>query len=173
MTLAAEHPDNAPPARWMRIALIVIAAIESIGALRDIPALAYEFNPTTAIGKFAQALTSVNIVLSIPIALAALYFAAAGKLRLAIAAIAARVLVTWLCDTPTSVAIHGIEWSLNFGGLNVAGYQIGAPIVALAALYLAWRNEPLALATLLVALPTIFSWLNIAVFTVAVMIYGF
>lgn len=169
MTATADAPSPHPR---IRIALIVIAAIESIGALQDVPAIFYDFNPTTPVGKFAQALGTVDHVLALPLALAALYFAFARRLRLAIAAIAIRMLVTWLCDLP-SIAIHGIEWSLTFGGIEVAGYQIGAPLVALAALYLARRNERLGLATLLVALPTIFFWLGVLAFGISVMIYGF
>ena len=169
MTATADAPNRH---RRIRIALIVIAAIESIGALRDLPAIFYDFNPTTTLGKFAQALSSVDQVLAVLLALAALYFACARRLRLAIAAIAIRILVTWLCDLP-SIAIHGIEWSLDFAGIEVAGYQIGAPLIALAALYLARRNERLGLATLLVALPTIFFWLGVLAFAVSVMIYGF
>jgi hypothetical protein len=169
MTATADAPT---PHRRIRIALIIIAAIESIGALRDIPAIFYDFNPTTPLEKFAQALGSVDHVLALPLALAALYFACAWRLRLAISAIAIRVLVTWLCDLP-SIAIHGIEWSLTFGGIEVAGYQIGSPLIALAALYLARRNERLGLATLLVALPTIFFWLGVLAFAISVMIHGF
>ena len=169
MTATADAPSPHPR---IRIALIIIAAIESIGALRDIPAIFYDFNPTTPIGKFAQALSSVDQVLAVLLALAALYFALARRLRLAIAAIAIRILVTWLCDLP-SIAIHGIEWSLTFGGIEVAGYQIGAPLIALAALYLARRNERLGLATILVALPTIFFWLGVLAFAISVMIHGF
>jgi hypothetical protein len=169
MTATVDAPSRH---RRIRIWLIVIAAIESIGALRDIPAIFYDFNPTTPLGKFAQALSSVDQVLAVLLALAALYFAFASWLRLAIAAIAIRILVTWLCDLP-SIAIHGIEWSPTFGGIEVAGYQIGAPLIALAALYLARRNERLGLATLLVALPTIFFWLGVLAFAISVMIHGF
>jgi hypothetical protein len=169
MTATADAPT---PHRRIRIALIVIAAIESIAALQDIPAIFYDFNPTTPLGKFAQALGTVDHVLALPLALAALYFAFAWRLRLAIAAIAIRMLVTWLCDLP-SIALHGIEWSLTFGGIEVAGYQIGAPLVAFAALYLARRNERLGLATILVALPTILFWLGVLVFAIGVMIHGF
>ena len=163
-----------PPSRHrrIRVALIVIAAIESLGALRDIPAIFYDFNPTTPLGKFAQGLGTVDLVLAVPFALAALYFALKSWLRLAIAALAIRMLVTWLCDLP-SIAIHGIEWSLTFGGIQVAAYQIGAPLIALAALYLARRNERLGLATLLVALPTILFWLGVIAFAISVMIHGF
>src|SRR3954463_1661319 len=169
MTATVDAPSRD---RRIRIALIVIAAIESIGALYNIPAIFYDFNPTTPLGKFAQTLGSVDQVLAVPLALAGLYFAFAWRLRLAIAAIAIRMLVTWLCDLP-SIAIHGIEWSLTFGGIEVAVYQIGAPLIALAALYLAWRNERLGLATLLVALPTILTWLGVLVFAIGVMIHGF
>ena len=169
MTATADAPS---PHRRIRIALIVIAAIESLGALRDIPGIFYDFNPTTPLGKFAQTLGSVDHALAVPLALAALYFAWTRRLRLAIAAIAIRMLVTWLCDLP-SIAIHGIEWSLTFGGIQVAGYQIGAPLIALAALYLARRNERLGLATLLVALPTVFFWLGVLAFAISAMIYGF
>src|ERR1044072_9495877 len=105
MTVTADAPT---PHRRIRIALIVIAAIESIGALQDIPAIFYDFEPTTPLGKFAQALGAVDSALALPLALAALYFAIARRLRLAIAAIAIRILVTWLCDLP-SIAIHGLE----------------------------------------------------------------
>ena len=164
--------DARPPNSRIRVALIVIAAIESLGALRDIPAIFYDFNPTTPLGKFAQGLGTVDLVLAVPFVLAALYFALKSRLRLAIAALAIRMLVTWLCDLP-SIAIHGIEWSLTFGGIQVAAYQIGAPLIALAALYLVRRDERLGLATLLVALPLIVFWLGVIAFGISVMIHGF
>jgi hypothetical protein len=172
MTVAADRPEQTSPPRYLRIALIVIAAVEAIGALMGVPGIFYDFNPTTPLEKFAQLLTSADLVVAVPITLAALYFAVAGRLRYAIAAIAIRVLVTWLSDLP-SFWIHGIEWSLSYGGISVAGYQIGAPLTALAAIYLARRNERLGLATLLVALPTIFTWLGVLAFAISVMIYGF
>ena len=172
MTVAADTPQQTSTPRYLRIALIVIASIEAIGALIGAPGIFYDFNPTTPLAKFAQLLTSVNLVLALPITLAALYFAVAGKLRYAIAAIAIRVLVTWLSDLP-SFWIHGIEWSLSYAGIAVAAYQIGAPLIALAAIYLARRNERLRLATLLVALPTILTWLGVLVFAIGAMIYGF
>jgi hypothetical protein len=169
MTATTDAPF---PHGRIRIALIVVAAIESIGALYNIPAIFYDYNHTTPLLKFAQALTSVDQALAVPLTLAAFCFAIAGRLRLAIAALAIRILVTWLCDLP-SIAIHGIEWSLDFAGIEVAGHQIGAPLIALAALYLARRNERLGVATLLVALPTIFFWLGVIALFVSVMIKGF
>lgn len=132
MTADAEAEKAAHPHPRLRIALIVLAAIVAIGALRDIPGIFYEFNPTTPLGKLAQTLTSVDLVLAVPITLAALYFAVAGHVRYAIAALAVRQLVDWVCDTPTSIAIHGIEWSPTYGGINVLWLQAGVPLVALA-----------------------------------------
>jgi hypothetical protein len=172
MTVAADTPQQTSTPRYLRTVLIVIASIEAIGALIGVPGIFYDFNPTTPLLKFAQLLTSANLVLALPITLAALYFAVAGKLRYAIAAIAIRVLVTWLSDLP-SFWIHGIEWSLSYAGITVAAYQIGAPLIALAAIYLACRNERLRLATLLVALPTILTWLGVLLFAIGVMIFGF
>ena len=172
MTLANDTPGQSSTPRYLRTVLIVIAAIEALGALIGVPGIFYDFNPTTPLGKFAQLLTSIDLALAVPITLAALYFASVGKLRYAIASIAIRVLVTWLSDLP-SFWIHGIEWSWTYGGINVAIYDIGAPLISLAALYLARRNERLGLATLLVALPTIFTWLGVLLFAVGVMIYGF
>lgn len=173
MTDAADTPPAAPPHPRLRIALIVLAAIVAIGALRDIPGIFYDFNPTTPLGKLAQTLTSVDLVLAVPITLAAVYFAVAGYLRYAVAALAIRQLVDWVCDTPTSLALHGIEWSPNFGGINVFWLQVGVPLIALWALYLVRRNERLGLATGLVALPTIVNAAGILAFAIGVMIYGF
>jgi hypothetical protein len=63
MTATADAPS---PIRASALRLIVLAAIESLGALRDIPAIFYDFNPTTPLGKFAQALGTVGIVLVVP-----------------------------------------------------------------------------------------------------------
>jgi hypothetical protein len=173
MTVSDAAPQAGYPHPRLRIALIVLASIVAIGALRDVPGIFYEFDHKTALGQFAQTLSRVDLALAVPITLAALFFALAGNLRYAIAALAIRQLVDWICDTPTSIAIHGIEWSLTYGGINVFWIQVVIPLVALAALYLAWRNERLVLATALVALPTIFFSLNVLAFAIGVMIYGF
>src|SRR3712207_6229613 len=98
MTATADAPSGHPR---IRLALIVIAAIELLGALRDLPAIFYDFNPTTPLEKFAQALGTVDLVLAVPLAAAALYFALKGRLRAAIALLAIGMLVTWLCDLPS------------------------------------------------------------------------
>jgi hypothetical protein len=165
--------ENTPaPSSRLRIALIVIAAIEAAGALTRTPAIFFDYGHTTALLKFAQALGSVDIALAVPLTLAALYFAVAGQPTRAIIALAIRILVSWACDLP-SIAIHGWELSLDIAGLHIAAARFGAPLIAAAAIWLALRNERLWLATILVALPTVFYWIGVAVFTIAIMIYGF
>ena len=170
MTMPAEKP-LATPGR-LRLALIVLAAIESAAALSGLPGIFYEFNPTTPIGKFAQALTSIDLALAPVFALTALYFAAAGHLRYALMAIAIRILVSWASDLP-SIAIHGLELSTNLGGLHVFAARFLAPVIALSALRFAFRNEHLWIATILVALPTIAKWAGVLAFAIGVVIYGF
>jgi len=172
MTITAQATPAPTPGRYVRLALIVISAIDAAGALTHIPAIFYDYGHQTALLKFAQALTSVEIVLAIPLTLAALYFAASGQLTRAIVALAIRMLVSWAADLP-SIAIHGWELSADYAGAHIAAQRFAAPIVALAAIFLAWRNERLWLATILVALPTVFYWIGVLIFTVAIMIYGF
>jgi hypothetical protein len=164
--------DTVASSSAIRIALIVVAAIESLGALSNFGAIFNVFEDGSPLLRLAQIMTDVNLVLAVPLTLAALYFAAAGRLTHAIAALASRMLVTWIADLP-SVAIHGLEWSLSYGGITVNGYRFLAPLVALAALRLARRNERLWFATLLVALPSLFTWLGVLIFAIGVMIYGF
>ena len=73
MTLANDTPGQSSTPRYLRTVLIVIAAIEALGALIGVPGIFYDFNPTTPLGKFAQLLTSIDLALAVPITLAALY----------------------------------------------------------------------------------------------------
>lgn len=167
-----ETTMHAAPSKRLRIALIALAAIEAAGALTNLSTIFNDYGHTTALLKFAQALGTLNLALAPIFALAALYFAAAGKLTYAIIAIAIRILVTWATDLP-SIAIHGLELSADLGGLTILGYRFALPVMAAAAIWLARRNERLWLATIIVALPSVATWLSVLVFTVAVMIYGF
>ena len=92
------------------------------------------------------------------LALAALVLATVGRLRYAIMALGALVLMTWLNYMP-SVVRHG----LDFGG--VAAFEtpvriIAFPLMAACAIALAARNQRLGLATVLVSIPTLFGVLR-------------
>lgn len=171
MTSIAE-PTPAPPHRLIGISLIAVAAIETLSALANFSVIFVDYHHETALLKFAQALTSVNLALAPLLAGAALVFAVMGRLRHAIVALAALSLLAWAVDLP-SIAIHGMELSGDLGGVIVAAKLLGAPLIAAAAIVMAAQNERLALATLLVSLPTILAWAGIVAFAIGVSIFGF
>lgn len=104
--------DTAPPAPrhlGLRIVLIVIAIIETLGGLSDFPALFGDMSeiPGPGIGGF---LIKAYIATHLPLALAALLFTALGRVRYAIIALGAVIAMTWLNYMP-SVVLHGLEFS--------------------------------------------------------------
>jgi hypothetical protein len=121
---------------------------------------------------FAQALASAKLVLAVVIAAAALAFAIIGRIRHAIIALAVLVLIAWLSDLP-SVFIHGLELSSDLIGLQLFVLRFIYPVVAVAALVSAIRNKRLALAGVLVSVPTLIAVAGILAFAVSVAIYGF
>ena len=168
----ATHNIVAPAPPWLRIWLVVIAAIETAGALSDLPAVFYEYDHTTPLLIFAQALASAKLVLAVVIAGAALAFAIVGRVRHAIIALAVLLLIAWLSDLP-SVFIHGLELSGDIMGLQLFVLRFIYPVVAVATLVLAIRNVHLVLAGVLVSVPTVIAVAGIIAFAISVSIYGF
>lgn len=91
-----------------------------------------------------------------------------GRTRLAIGALAALELLDWVLQDIWSIPFHGLELSLNFGGIEVFFHHFIFPAVAIAG-----ADRRLALAGLLVSLPTLINWTVVVVFTIGIMIYGF
>ncbi len=170
---AAETPF-APPAShpWLRLALAAVAAIELLDALSSVQTAADHHHATASL-RFAQALTSVKLGLAPLAALAALLLVAFDKVRPAIVALAALTLLTWLLDDLSSIPIHGLKLTLDDGGWENLVHYVLMPAVAIAGALLALKDRRLALAGLLVSLPTLYNWFGVAVFTISVMIYGF
>jgi hypothetical protein len=164
-TVPSPHP-------WLRLALVVVAALELLDAATSVPNIFVDYHQPTALLRFAQALTSVRLALAPIIAAAAFYFALRGRLRGAILALAALSLTVWLFDLP-SIAIHGFEFTLDTGGAMVFAQRVVMPAAMVAGAVLAWNNRRLPLAGLLVSVPTIVKWIGVAVFTVAIAIHGF
>jgi hypothetical protein len=162
-----------PPHRWLRLALVVVAALELLDALTSMHNIFTDYHHQTALLRFAQALTSVQLALAPFIAAAAFIFALRGRLRHAILALAALALMVWLLDDVSSFPIHGFEFSMSFGGMVVFAHHFAFPVAAVAGAALAWKNRRLALAGLLVSLPAIVKWIGVAVFTISIMMYGF
>ena len=177
MTMTADTPALLPaqPAASprLRIGLMILSGLILLGALSDLPAIFFDYKHTDRLVIFAQRLTSLKLALAPVIAGAALYFAIRRKLPHAIVALATLMLVNWLTELP-SIAIHGME--MKDGGiysLVIAAQRFLYPLLAVAAMALALRNERLMTATVLTAIPTIVQWLGVAAFAVGVAIYGF
>ena len=169
MTADQITPQGGEPPAWLRLGLIAVAIIETIGGLSSVPVL---FSEGPAFTGWAFA---VRIVLVPLLAIAALVFALMGRLPRAIMAMAALVLATWLAEEITSF-LHPPKSPVS--GAGVLGVyavlqRFVYPVIAIAALVLAWRNERLVQAGLLASIPTILGALMVVAFGIGVMIYGF
>ena len=85
------------------------------------------------------------------LALAALALATIGRLRYAIMALGALVLMNWLNDMP-SVVRHGLDFN-GLSAFETPMQIIAFPLMGACAIALAARSQRLGLATLLVAFP--------------------
>ena len=164
----------APPRHvWLRTGLAIVAAYELIDALSQARFIFADYHHATAYLRFAQTLVSVKLALAPPVAAAALMFAATGRLRNAILALAALTLLGSLLDDVWSIPIHGLEFSFDYGGMVVFVHRVIFPLAAIAGGLLALKQRRLGLAGLLVCFPTLFNLAGIFAFAVAIMMYGF
>jgi len=167
---AAAAPVRAPRLLGLYLLLILIAAIEAFDGLSHAPILFGDMSeiPGPGVGGF---LIKAYIASHPLLALAALAFATIGRLRYAVMALGALVLMEWLNYMP-SVVLRG----LDFRGLSAfqTPLQIVAfPLMGACAIALATRNRRLGLATLLVSIPTLFGVLAVVAFGISVALYGF
>jgi hypothetical protein len=177
MTMTADTPSSLParPVRqvWLRIGLIILSGLIFLGALSDFPAIFIDHEHKTSLLIFAQRVTNLKLVLAPLIAGAALLFAIRDKATHAIVALATLMLVNWMADLP-SIAIHGMELTGNSSYLLViAAQRVLYPLLGIAAMALALRNERLVTAAVLTAIPTAVNWLSVVIFAVGVILYGF
>jgi succinate dehydrogenase hydrophobic anchor subunit len=91
---AIANTDTAPPHRWLRVVLVLIAALEFLDALSGVQNIFTDYPHPTAFLRFAQTLTSIKLALAPVIAGAALIYAALGNVRHAILALAALEITT-------------------------------------------------------------------------------
>ena len=170
----AENTTAAPaPHLWLRIVLAVVALVELADALSSVHNIFTDYHHATALLRFAQALTSVKLALAPLVAGAAAVLAVMGRTRHAIGALAALELLDWMLQDVWSIPFHGLELSLNFGGIEAFFHHFVFPAVAIAGAALALKDPRLALAGLLVSLPTLINWTVVVVFTIGIIIYGF
>lgn len=173
ITTAENTMASPAPHHGLRIALAVVALVELADALSSVQNIFTDYHHETALLRFAQALTSVKLALAPLVAGAAAALAVMGRTRLAIGALAALELLDWVLQDIWSIPFHGLELSLNFGGIEAFFHHFIFPAVAIAGAALALKDRRLALAGLLVSLPTLINWTVVVVFTIGIMIYGF
>ena len=172
MTTIADT-DAAPSHRWLRVLLVLIAALEFLEALADVQNIFIDRHHETALLRFAPGLTSIQLALSPLLAGAALIFAALGNIRYAVLALAALTLTAWVLGALPTIAIHGMSFSLDYSSFEGIVLFIVAPLVTVAAAFLAFKDKRLSLAALLISLPFLFKWIVLVLFIITVFMYGF
>ena len=146
-----------------------VAALEFLEALSRVPNIFTDYHHDTGPLQFLQTLTIIRLALAPVIAGAALVYAALGKIRHAILALAALMLVVWLLDAVPDVAIRGVTLSPGYGGLESFAHGFVFPAAAPTARTLTYRDRhiPLVpLAGLLASLTTLLNWRGSALFVV-------
>lgn len=167
---AAPVPVRTPRLLGLYLLLILIAAIEAFDGLSHAPMLFGDMSEIPGPGV-GGATIKAYIAVHPLLALAALAFATVGRLRYAIMALGALVIMNWLNDMP-SVVRHGFD----FGGIfafQTPMQIIAFPLMGACAIALAARNPRPGLATLLVSIPTLLGVLAVIAFGISVFLHGF
>jgi hypothetical protein len=169
---ALPAPDTAPAPRLLglRAVLILAALFEAFDAYSNLFILFGDMSEIPGPG-FGGFLIKAHIASHLPLALAALLFAAIGRVRYAIMALAAVVIMTWLNYMP-SVVPRGLDFQGN-AAFETPAQIIAFPLMAACAIACAARNQRLGIATVLVSIPTLFNLFFVVAFAISVAIYGF
>ncbi|WP_213284703.1 hypothetical protein [Bradyrhizobium sp. sGM-13] len=166
----ASVPIRPPRLLGLYLFLIIIAAIEAFDGLSHAPVLFGDMSqvPSPGVGG---AIIKTYIASHPVLALAALGFATIGRLRYAILALGALVLMTWLNFMP-SVVRHGLDFR-GVSAFETPVRIIAFPLMAACAIALAARGERLGLATMLVSIPTLYGVASVIAFGIGIFLYGF
>lgn len=171
MTAGTIAPVPAPRLIGLRVVLIVLAVIEAWFGFSDAPTLLGDMSTIPGPG-LGGGLIKAHLAAHPVLAVAALVFAAMGRVRHAIIALGTIIIMGWLSDMPSVVA-RGLEFKSTFSAVETTAKIIAFPLLAACAIAYAAHNEHLGRATLLVAVPTLFNVVLLLGFIVGVMIYGF
>lgn len=168
--LSAAKSTMSVPA-WLRVMVLVVAALELLGGLRDFPILLGDTSqiPGPGVGGF---IIKAKIALQPVVAALAVIFAIAGRLRYALIALGVVILLTWANYMP-SVFLHGLDAGDGLGGVWTLFQIVLAPLIAATIIALAIRDQHLTLAAALAVLPTLVGVLGVLAFAIGVGIYGF
>jgi len=132
---AETTPENAPPGK-LRLALLLVALIETVSALSNLPILYFGAPDAPGISP-GGLLISATILLKPIFAIAALLFAAKGNIRRSIMALAAVVLLDWLSYVPSATKFWSECPGSGFGGLVSVLILAIFPLLGAAAIILA------------------------------------
>jgi hypothetical protein len=163
-------PVRAPRLLGLYLLLILIAAIEAFDGLSHVPTLFGDMSEIPGPG-IGGAIIKAYIAVHPLLALAALALATIGRLRCAIMALGALVLMNWLNDMP-SVVRHGLDFK-GLSAFETPMQIIAFPLMGACAIALAARSQRLGLATLLVGIPTLYGVMAVVAFGIGVFPHGF
>ena len=180
MTEQIAVPDASPAAGagggrrlCLRTVLIIVALIELLEALFDLPDLFrgvhHLFGEASGSG-YAEAITTAHLVCHPLLAMAAVAFAATGRVRHAIIALGIVAIMTWMNHLPwlgrlDLAKARDVQWA--------AKQIIVFPLLAAFAIALAARDKWPGLATALVSIPTISNLASLTAYAVDLIINGF
>jgi len=162
-------PVRAPRLLGLYLLLILIAAIEAFDGLSHVPTLFGDMSEIPGPG-IGGAIIKAYIAVHPLLALAALALATIGRLRCAIMALGALVLMNWLNDMP-SVVRHGLDFK-GLSAFETPMQIIAFPLMGACAIALAARSQRLGLATLLVGIPTLYGVMAVVAFGISVFLHG-
>lgn len=165
-----DAPVRAPRLLGLYLLLILIAAIEAFDGLSHVPTLFGDMSEIPGPG-IGGAIIKAYIAVHPLLALAALALATIGRLRCAIMALGALVLMNWLNDMP-SVVRHGLDFK-GLSAFETPMQIIAFPLMGACAIALAARSQRLGLATLLVGIPTLYGVMAVVAFGISVFLHGF
>jgi hypothetical protein len=168
----AQATPATQPSTWLRVLLIVLAAIEGLEGLFKF--LLFIARDPEIFGKgWGSYAVGTELALTLPFALLALFFLAKGNVRGGLCFVAGIALLRWISLLP-SVVNHPASFpGSGFPALLQVAQIMIFPLLMLMVIALAWKNERLTLAGILVGLPAVTEWLGVAAFAIGVMIYGF
>lgn len=172
-------PISAPaPARRIPHEMVLIVAVALVGLIEAFSGLV----DLVVVGDVAKTpdlspgglVTLAPMVLHLLLGLAALGFAVTRRLRLGVAALAVWALARWGHDISLLIREgHDISSAYDLTSNGLALFRaFGQPLLSAAALAAAWRNRHLAAATAAIAVMTLIDLGGIALFAIAVALYG-
>jgi len=167
---AAPASVRAPRLLGLYLLLILVATIEAFDGLSHVPALFGDMSEIPGPGV-GGAIIKAYIAVHPLLALAALALATTGRLRYAIMALGALVLMNWLNFMP-SVVRHGLDFN-GIAAFETPMQIIAFPLMGACAIALAARGQRLGLAALLISIPTLYGVLAVVAFGISVFLHGF